>query len=123
RAAVTQLGREVPVEHVNRVAALGPVVGEIAGGVAHDAHAQVAELDGLPRRLAGLAVVQGRRNCCPVDRLKRHVLDPHGHLSSNVVTLRAGSVYATALPVTARSGPAETMAASAEVSWNTRAAV
>ena len=81
------VGRQGALDHVDDVAALAPVVGDVAGGVPHEPDAHGPDLDGLPRRDAGLAGVLGRRHASPRDGLERDALDQHGYLHGHSVKL------------------------------------
>jgi hypothetical protein len=65
-AAVAQFGVEFAFQHVEHVAAVAPVIGEIAGRVLDHPDAQIANIQGAPERLTCFARVGGGGNPAPV---------------------------------------------------------
>src|SRR5882724_3835503 len=87
-AAVGQLGVQLAVEHQQDMALLAPVIGEIARGVFHHAHPDVAEGAGAPIGLAGLAGMLGAFHAVPIRRAKGYVEHQHGRAFSTVCARR-----------------------------------
>ena len=79
-AAVGQLGRQRALEHQQDVALLAPVIGEVAGRVLDDPHADVVEGPGPPERLARLARMFGALDGFPVGRPEGYLKHKHGSL-------------------------------------------
>src|SRR3569833_571648 len=59
------------------MAALAPVICDIAGRILDHARADVADLERQPRRLSRRAGVKGFRDRGPVDRQKRNLRELH----------------------------------------------
>src|SRR5260370_42536705 len=66
RESVAQFDPELAFKHIQDVAAIAPMVGEIARPIFDDAHAQVASLERPRRGMPGIAGLHGRRNGGPV---------------------------------------------------------
>src|SRR5262249_36898491 len=77
RAAVAELGHELALEHVDHVAALAPVVGDVPGRVLDHARSHVPDLERAPRCFAGSTGMKRRHERRPVDRLKWNFLELH----------------------------------------------
>jgi hypothetical protein len=74
---VTQLGRELPLEHEKDVTALAPVVGDVPRRVVDHAHPDVSLLDRAPARDARFSRMLRDRDLRPVSRVKGDPLDLH----------------------------------------------
>src|SRR3954463_10538638 len=70
-AAVIQLGGQFAAEDEDDVAAVAPVVGEVAGGIADHADASVADLQRAPEGGAGFAWILDFGNGGPVGQDER----------------------------------------------------
>ena len=65
-AAVAQFGIEFALEHVEHVAAVAPVIGEVARRILDHPDPQVADIKRAPQRFAGFARMRRRRDLAPV---------------------------------------------------------
>jgi hypothetical protein len=65
-AAVTQLGIEFAFQHVKHVAAVAPMIGQIAGRVLDHPNPQLANIERAPERLAGFTRMNRDTNLAPV---------------------------------------------------------
>ena len=62
----TQFGVEFALQHIEHVAAVAPVVGEIARRILHHPDPQIADIERAPKRFAGFAGMRRRRDLAPV---------------------------------------------------------
>src|SRR6476660_9042604 len=58
-APVAQLAVELAREHVQHVAAIAPVIGEIARRILDNPHPEIADVERAPQRLPGLTGMRG----------------------------------------------------------------
>src|SRR3954470_22608015 len=65
-AAVAQLAVELALQHVQYVAAVAPMVGEIARRIFDHPHPEIADVERTPLGLPGLAGMDGRLDLAPV---------------------------------------------------------
>src|ERR1700722_1492360 len=65
-AAVTQFGVELAFQHVEHVAPVAPVIGQIARCVLHYPNTQVANIQGAPESLAALTGMNRGGDLTPV---------------------------------------------------------
>src|SRR3954467_6115363 len=65
-AAVAQLAVELTLQHVQHVAAVAPMVGEIARRIFDHPHPEIADVERAPLGLPGLAGMDGRLDLAPV---------------------------------------------------------
>jgi hypothetical protein len=55
------------------VAFVAPMIGAVAGGILHHAHANIAKMSGAPNRHPGFAGMIHAGNGLPVDHLERNI--------------------------------------------------
>jgi hypothetical protein len=65
-AAVAQFGVEFALQHIEHVAAIAPVIREIAGRIFDLPHPEIADIERPPDRLPGLAGINHRCNARPI---------------------------------------------------------
>src|SRR5215204_4067077 len=66
RAPVAQFGVELTFQYVEHMAAVTPVIGEIARRILHHPHPQIADIERAPQRFAGFAGMFRRGRRAPV---------------------------------------------------------
>ncbi|KQV56192.1 hypothetical protein ASC62_20085 [Caulobacter sp. Root342] len=68
RATILQLAGQFAFQHEDHVAAVAPVIGQVAGRIVDATQAHVADIQRAPLGLAGLSRMQRRDDGVPVDR-------------------------------------------------------
>src|SRR5580658_8339777 len=75
--AVAQFGYELAFQHIQHVAAIAPMIGEIIWRILDHPDAHVANVEGAPERLTGFARVRCGGNLAPIGDGKRQSWNFH----------------------------------------------
>jgi hypothetical protein len=78
RAAILQFGAQFAALAQQKMAFLAPVVGDVAGGVLHQSHPDVAELPGPPGCRARIARIGDAGQGGPINAFEGDILEFHG---------------------------------------------
>src|SRR5665213_2476210 len=103
RPAVAQFGVEFTLQHVKHVAAIAPVVREIAGRIFDMPHPEIADVEGAPNRLPGLAGIDRGWNSGPIGHGERQRGDFHTGCSSEGGTRKPAVIVCDTVPTRSNS--------------------
>src|SRR5579863_777833 len=68
--SIAKFGIELSLDDIKNVSEIAPVIRKIPGGIFHQAHTQIADGEGAPDSLSGLAGMDGWGNAGPVGHRK-----------------------------------------------------